>query len=131
MRIEILNLDGTVANTIVGSVAFAEAAHPGMWRIAPDQGQEAQQVQAPSAPRLVSVGAFYDRFGPLKFGVLASQDVGVQAVIKDSSVREYIDLDNPDTAAGIGVIINAGFDTSVAQVISDPVLERERPGYRS
>lgn len=54
----------------------------------------------------------------------------MQAVIKDSSVREYIDLDNPDTAAGIVVIINAGFDTSVAQVISDPVLERERPGYR-
>ena len=47
-------------------------------------------------PRHISVGAFFDRFGPAKWAILADGAFAVQAVVKDTSVRKYIDLDNPD-----------------------------------
>lgn len=40
----------------------------------------------------IYVGAFFDRFGAAKIGILADQDPLVQAVIKDATVRKYIDL---------------------------------------
>ena len=35
----------------------------------------------------IYVGAFFDRFGDQKIGILASEDAVVQALIKDASVR--------------------------------------------
>ena len=40
----------------------------------------------------IYVGAFFDRFGAHKLAILADQDPVVQAIIKDASVRKYIDL---------------------------------------
>ena len=40
----------------------------------------------------INVGAFYDRFGAYKIPILASSNPIVQAIIKDTTVRKYIDL---------------------------------------
>lgn len=40
----------------------------------------------------IYVGSFFDRFGAAKLAILSDPDPVVQAVIKDASVRNYIDL---------------------------------------
>lgn len=83
---------------------------------------------APAAsPRHISVGAFFDRFGAAKWGILADTTPAVAAVVKDASVRKYIDLDNPDLPAGIALIQQAGHDIDPAAIINAPVQDSERP----
>ena len=41
---------------------------------------------------IIWVGSFFDRFGDYKIPILASIDPVIQAIIKDASVRRYIDL---------------------------------------
>ncbi len=38
------------------------------------------------------VGSFFDRFGAYKIPILADADLVVQAIVKDATVRRYIDL---------------------------------------
>ena len=45
--------------------------------------------------RHITVGAFFDRFGEQKWPILADTNAGVQALIKDASVRKWINLDDP------------------------------------
>lgn len=40
----------------------------------------------------IYVGSFFDRFGAAKLAILSDPDPVVQAVIKDASARNYIDL---------------------------------------
>lgn len=44
----------------------------------------------------IEVGSFYDRFGAAKIPVLASPDPTVQALVRDTQVRKYIDLRRED-----------------------------------
>lgn len=80
-----------------------------------------------AASRHISVGAFFDRFGPAKWGILADATPTVAAVVKDASVRKYIDLDSPDLPAGIALLQQAGHDVDVQAIITAPVQEGERP----
>lgn len=81
-----------------------------------------------AAERLhVSVGAFFDRFGAEKWGILASTAPAVQAVVKDASVRRYIDLANPDLPAGLAILTGAGFDIDATAILTAPVQPGERP----
>lgn len=122
-NIEILQ-DGEVINVILADEEFAEAMHPGAWRVAAVQ----PEPPMPSAPpRHISVGAFFDRFGAAKWGILADTTPTVAAVVKDASVRRYIDLDNPDLPAGIALIQQAGHDIDPAAIITAPVQDSERP----
>ena len=123
MRIEIMDGDAVI-NTIISDQAFAEQHYPGAWRVA-----ELQDEPPPVAPppRHITVGAFFDRFGPLKWAILADHDLQVQAVVKDCSVRTFIDLDNPDLPAGIALIQQAGHDIDPAAIITAPVQDSERP----
>ena len=88
-------------------------------------------VHVPVAPapevRRISVGAFFDRFGPAKWAILADATPVVAAVVRDASVRKYIDLDNPDLPAGIALIQQAGHDIDPAAIINAPVQDSERP----
>ena len=87
------------------------------------------EVTTASAPsqRHISVGAFFDRFGPAKWGILADATPTVAAVVKDASVRKYIDLDSPDLPAGIALLQQAGHDIDPAAIITAPVQDSERP----
>lgn len=78
-------------------------------------------------PRHISVGAFYDRFGAAKWGILADVSPGVVAVIRDASVRSYIDLDNPQLPGGLQIIEAAGHTIDKSAILSAPVLDSEKP----
>ena len=117
-------LDGTtVTNTIVADAAFMAEQYPlGNYR-------EVPEVEAPATsaePRHITVGAFFDRFGAAKWGILADTNPGVQALIKDCSVRKYIDLDNPVLAAGLGMLIDAGHAIDAAAITGAEVQPGER-----
>lgn len=81
----------------------------------------------PPAPRLVTVGAFFDRFGPLKWEILADQSPLVQAVIRDAQVRRHIDLSNPDLPGGLAILQSAGHQIDAEAVIDAPVQSHELP----
>lgn len=126
MRYEIIEND-QVVNTIEADEAFmSEAYAPGSWRISADAG-----VTAPvsPAPRYVSVGAFFDRFGAQKWPILSSVDPVVKALVVDCSVRVKtgINLDAPDVAAGLQLLQSKGFDVTTAAVIDAVVKDGERP----
>lgn len=123
MRIEILNTDGEVINTIIASPEFAEQQHPGAWRICAHQDEQ----PLVAAPRHISVGAFFDRFGPLKLAILRDQNYDCKAVVMDASVRKYIDLDNADLPAGLAILQAAGHDIDPAAIIDAPVQAHELP----
>lgn len=78
-------------------------------------------------PRLITVGAFFDRFGAQKYPILASSNPTVQALIKDSSVRNYIDLKDPVLAAGLAALLGAGFAIDPAAIVNAPVQPSEMP----
>lgn len=78
-------------------------------------------------PKHISVGAFFDRFGSQKYPILASTDASVQALIKDCTVRTYIDLDNPELPYGLAMLVAAGFTIVPEDIIGKPILDSERP----
>lgn len=92
--IEILDENENVINTIVASEEYAEAMYPGHWRVV-----ETPEPPAPPAPVwewYIDIGPFFDRFGAAKMAVLTSSDAGVQAILKDTQVRKWLDLRLPE-----------------------------------
>lgn len=78
-------------------------------------------------PRHISVGAFFDRFGTLKWAILADTSPAVQALVKDSSVRKYIDLDDAALPYGLDMLIATGHAIDKAAILTTPILDKERP----
>lgn len=122
MHIEIMD-GATVINTIIADEIFAEQNYPGAWRVAAVQPSDTPAVSL----RHVSVGAFFDRFGPLKWAILADPTASVKAVVQDASVRKYIDLDRGDLPAGLQVLIDAGHAIDVEAILGAPVEPQELP----
>ena len=85
-----------------------------------------EEPVATTSNRFISVGSFYDRFGPLKWQILSDQSPIMQALIKDASVRKYIDLGSPDLLAALNLVRNAGYDLDLDKFINSPILESER-----
>ena len=77
--------------------------------------------------RHISVGAFFDRFGAAKYAILADTAPAVQALIKDASVRQYIDLNRADLPAGLQMLVDAGHAIDPAAILSAPIEPGERP----
>lgn len=93
-------------------------------------------VPAPPDPYewLIDVGPFYDRFGPAKMAVLTSTDVGVQAIVKDVSIRAWIDLKRDDVAqslAYIGTKVPAVTSALQTSIITNPVQPTENMALRN
>ena len=100
--IEILNDEQQVVNTTIATEEFAEASYPGRWRVV-----ETPEPPAPAAPEwewYIDIGPFFDRFGAAKMSVLTSADVGVQAIIKDTQIRKWLDLRLPEIAQSVQYI---------------------------
>lgn len=123
MKYEIL--DGTtVTNTIVADAEFMAQAYPeGNYREVP----EAETPTAPAAPRHITVGAFFDRFGAHKWPILADTNPGVQALVKDCSVRAWINLDDPQLDGGLDMLVDAGHAIDPVAIQTAPVQPSERP----
>lgn len=121
-RIELLDMAGEVVNIALGDEEWAEANYPGMWRLAADP-----DLPATTAPRHISVGAFFDRFGALKLPILRDQNYDCKAVVMDASVRKYIDLDNPELPAGLAILQAAGHDIDPDAILDAEIQPHERP----
>lgn len=121
--IDLISQDGQVLNTIVADEVFAESIAPGAWRHAAVK----PEPDPPPEVRHVSVGAFFDRFGPLKWTILADTNPQVRAVVKDASVRSYIDLDNADLPEGLALLQAAGHTIDVEAVVGAPIRPEELP----
>ena len=122
MIYEILN-GQTVINTIVADLAFMQSVYP-------EGNYRELVVPEPPAPpeiRHITVGAFFDRFGDQKWPILADTNPSVQALIKDASVRAYINLDDPQVLAGLQMVQAAGHDIDPAAIIAAPIQPEERP----
>lgn len=91
--------------------------------------RELKRDPLPATPeqRHISVGAFFDRFGAQKYPILASAEPVVQALIKDCTVRKYIDLDRADLPMGLQMIVSAGFAIDPEAVLTAPIQDNERP----
>lgn len=70
---------------------------------------------------LIDIGPFFDRFGGAKMAVLTSTDPQVQALLTDITVRKWIDLQRPDVAAGIDLLIAKGI-TGVTGALKTAIL---------
>lgn len=117
-------LDGeTVINTIVADAEFMQANFPnGNYREVPET-----ETPAPAEPRHIAVGSFFDRFGAEKYNILASTDPVVQALVKDISVRKFIDLDRPDLLQGLQLVQSRDFAIDPQAIVSAPVQPSEKP----
>lgn len=67
----------------------------------------------------INVGPFYDRFGAYKLPILASSDLLVQAIIKDTTVRKYIDLKGrrAELLQALSLLQSKGFPVTAEAVL--------------
>ena len=131
MLYEIIDPQGNVENTIVADVEFMQEHYPdGNYRAVPDE-----PIPETSKPWewLIDIGPFFDRFGAAKMAVLTSSDAGVQAILKDTQVRKWLDLKLPEIASAVAYI-----GTKVPEVtpklqqsiLNTPVEEKENLALR-
>ena len=131
MIYEILDAQGAVINTIIADEQFMlEHYTEGNYRQVLDT-----PVQVPAQPWewLIDIGPFFDRFGPAKMVVLTSSDVGVQAIIKDTQVRKWLDLKLPEivsAVAYIGTKVPALTAELQQSILNPPVEETENLALR-
>ena len=131
MIYEILDAQGAVINTIIADEQFMlEHYTEGNYRQVLDT-----PVQVPAQPWewLIDIGPFFDRFGPAKMAVLTSSDVGVQAIIKDTQVRKWLDLKLPEIASAvayIGTKVPALTAELQQSILNTPVEEKENLALR-
>ena len=131
MIYEILDAQGNVANTIVADEQFMQANYPeGNYLQVPDT-----PVQVPAQPWewYIDIGPFFDRFGSAKMAVLTSTDAGVQAILKDTQVRKWIDLKHSDVASSIAYIgakVSALTAELQSAILNTPVAETENLALR-
>ena len=102
-NINILDGAGTVINTILATEDFAQQHYPGKWRLSENQPQP-EPTPAPEWEWYIDVGPFFDRFGAAKMPVLTSANVGVQAILKDTQVRKWLDLRLPEIKQSVQYI---------------------------
>lgn len=78
----------------------------------------------------INVGSFYDRFGAYKLPILASEDAFVQAIIKDTAVRKYIDLKGrrSELEQALMLLQSKGFLVDSEAILNNKPTETERYG---
>jgi hypothetical protein len=74
----------------------------------------------------IDIGPFFDRFGTAKLAILASSDALVQAIVKDSTVRQYIDLKRADVAQAVGILVSKAL---LSQPQADALLNTHTTDY--
>ena len=131
MIYEILDAQGNIENTIVADEQFMLEHYPeGNYRPVSDAPN---QVPAQPWEWLIDIGSFFDRFGAAKMAVLTSSDAGVQAILKDTQVRQWVDLKHPDVApsiAYIGTKVPALTAELQSAIFNTPVAETENLALR-
>lgn len=83
---------------------------------------------------LIDIGPYFDRFGVAKLPVLACADNVVQAIVRDVSVRKWIDLKRPEVAQALAYITTKVPEVTpeiVQAVLAYPVLPQENAVLRT
>ena len=130
--IEILDENGNRINTIVASEEYAEATYPGRWRVV-ETPEPPAPTPAPEWEWYIDIGPFFDRFGAAKMPVLTSADVGVQAILKDTQVRKWLDLKLPELTQSVQYVaskVKAVTPEIVDSIMNTPVSENENLALR-
>ena len=131
MIYEILDKAGNIKNSIVADEQFMlEHYTDGNYRAVPDE-----PIPETSKPWewLIDIGPFFDRFGTAKTVVLTSTDAGVQAIIKDTQVRKWLDLKLPEIASAlayIGTKVPVVTQKLQQSILNTPVAETENLALR-
>ena len=131
-NIEILNDSNEVINTIIASEEYAEQHFPGKWRLAENQPSP-EPTPAPVWEWYIDVGPFFDRFGSTRLAVLTSTDPGVQAILKDTQVRKWLDLKVPDLVQSleyVASVVPAVTPELKEAILTTPVAEHENLALR-
>lgn len=130
MRIEILDDIGGVLNVIEADENFAEAQHPGAWRVAAEQ-----VVAAPVEDLRITRLAFLDRFADAEAVAidLASlgatvQAAGLRRYLHKVNSATYIDLGRSDLRDGVQALEAAGLLGAgrALEILDAPVQPHER-----
>ena len=131
MIYEILDKAGNIENNIVADEQFMLEHYPdGNYRTVHDE--PIPESQKPWE-WLIDIGPFFDRFGATKMAVLTSSDVGVQAILKDTQVRKWLDLKLPEIASAvayIGTKIPVVTQELQQSILNTPVAETENLALR-
>ena len=88
---------------------------------------------APAWEWLIDIGPFFDRYGAAKMAVLTSADAGVQAILKDTQIRKWLDLKLPEMAqsvAYVGTKVPAVTVELQAAILTTPVAPSENLALR-
>ena len=131
MIYEILDAQGNVENTVVADAEFMQVNYPnGSYRLVQDT-----PAPVPAQPWewFIDIGPFFDRFGAAKMAVLTSSDAGVQAIIKDTQIRKWLDLKLPEIASALAYIGTKvpGVTPELQQsILNTPVEEKDNLALR-
>lgn len=120
---QLLGADGAVINTIVATESFVAENHAGSFALV----GPAPEDPVVAVPRHIAVGSFFDRFGEAKWAILADPSPTVQALVKDCSVRAFIDLDRSDLPAALALVVQAGHTVDAEKILGAPVQAGELP----
>ena len=123
MRIEILNNEGRVVNTILATEGEAERPYPGVWRIAETQEVEETLLHKPWE-WLMDTGPFADRLGAASVAIDVSIDPKLVATRSDFDRRKWIDLKDPRVIAAVQYL--AGQPHAVLGTKVQPLLTAEQ-----
>ncbi len=82
---------------------------------------------------LIDIGPFFDRFGATKMSILTSTDAGIKAIVQDTVIRKWIDLQRTDVISALAYIgsqIPAVDTTLQSAILTTPVAEEENMALR-
>lgn len=102
-------------------------------RYNPDTGDfedvEPEPIPVPGWEWYIDIGPFFDRFGAAKMPVLTSDDVGVQAIIKDTQVRKWLDLRLPEIEQSVQYI--ASKVPELTTELQDQIVNTKPEGHEN
>lgn len=95
---------------LIGIATLDESLLGKRWNPSTQKWEAAPAPPPPPDPAewLIDIGPFFDRFGAAKLALLASTDATVRALVTDLQVRKWIDLQRPDVAQGIDLLVAMG-----------------------
>lgn len=81
---------------------------------------------------LVDIGPFFDRFGAAKIATLSSINETVQAIVNDCQSRKWIDLQRPDLALAMDVLVDVALIDALTKsaILATPVAPDENLALR-
>lgn len=136
--IHILDAAGEIENTILADEHTAQAMYPGRWRMAPQQ-----QPEQPPQHRHITPLAFRRRFtgaerAAIEWAAVDRADASsgerqqaaqLRSTLKDQELASFIDLDDPDVAAGVQLLEDVGLiaDGRALQITDTPPRPDELP----